>query len=208
LKVSTGPVVDFRLKDSIQKKPSDDTYPLIYPSHVDNGTVKWPKPDGKKANAIKLTEKTRKYLMKKGWYVLTRRFSSKEEKRRIYASEFNPHSIDKEYVGFENRLNFIHQNKSGLDEYLARGLKTYLNSTIVDQYFRQFSGHTQVNASDLKQLKYPDLETLREIGEKSTNEYHTQTDVDHLIETIINRMSPKKKKSAYSLKQKIDEALK
>lgn len=207
LKVSTGPVVDFRLKDLIQKEPSNDTYPLIYPSHVDNGSVKWPKPNGKKANAIKLTEKSRKYLMRNGWYVLTRRFSSKEEKRRIYASEFNPNSIKKEFVGFENHLNVIHQNKKGLDEYLARGLKTYLNSTIVDQYFRQFSGHTQVNASDLKQLKYPDLESLRELGEKSTNEYQSQKDIDQLIETIIDRMAPRKKKSASSLKQKIDEAL-
>ena len=95
LKVSTGPVVDFRLKEVIQKESSDDTYPLIYPAHVDNGSVNWPKPNGKKANAIRLTEKTRKYLMKNGWYVLTRRFSSKEEKRRIYASEFNPNKIDK-----------------------------------------------------------------------------------------------------------------
>jgi len=207
LKVSTGPVVDFRLKDLIQKEPSSETYPLIYPAHVDNGTVKWPKTNGKKANAIKLTEKSRKYLMRNGWYVLTRRFSSKEEKRRIYASEFNPDNIEKEYIGFENHLNVIHQNKSGLDEYLARGLKTYLNSTIVDQYFRQFSGHTQVNASDLEQLKYPNLQTLRELGEKSTGEYQSQKDIDKQIDTIINRMVPSKKKSASSLKQKIDEAL-
>ncbi|TVR16603.1 MAG: methyltransferase [Balneolaceae bacterium] len=207
LKVSTGPVVDFRLKELIQKEPSNNTYPLIYPAHIDNGTVNWPKPNGKKANAIKLSEKSRKYLMKNGWYVLTRRFSSKEEKRRIYASEFNPNNIDKEYVGFENHLNVIHQNKSGLDEFLARGLKTYLNSTIVDEYFRQFSGHTQVNASDLKQLKYPSLEALRELGEKSTNVYQSQNDIDQLIETIIDRMAPRKKKSASSLKQKIDEAL-
>jgi adenine-specific DNA-methyltransferase len=207
LKVSTGPVVDFRLKDLIQNEPSNETYPLIYPAHIDNGTVKWPKSNGKKANAIKLTEKSRKYLMKSGWYVLTRRFSSKEEKRRIYASEFNPDHIDKEYVGFENHLNVIHQNKNGLDEHLARGLKTFLNTTIIDQYFRQFSGHTQVNASDLKQLKYPCLQVLRELGEKSTNKYQTQNDIDQLIESIINRMAPKKKKSVSSLKQKIDEAL-
>ncbi|HET6527783.1 MAG TPA: BsuBI/PstI family type II restriction endonuclease [Balneolaceae bacterium] len=145
--------------------------------------------------------------MKNGWYVLTRRFSSKEEKRRIYASEFNPASTDKEFVGFENHLNVIHQNKSGLDEYLARGLKTYLNSTLVDDYFRQFSGHTQVNASDLKKIKYPDLKTLIELGEKSTNAYQSQEDIDKLIESIIHRMAPNKKNSANRLKQKVDGAL-
>jgi len=207
LSVSTGPVVNFRLKSFIQQEPSNDTYPLIFPSHIENGTVSWPKPNGRKANAIKLTEKSRKYLMRNGWYVLTRRFSSKEEKRRIYASEFNPDCIDKDLVGFENHLNVIHQNKNGLDEYLARGLKTYLNSTMIDQYFRQFSGHTQVNASDLKKFKYPDLDILRELGERSTTAYQSQKDIDQLIEIIINRMAPNKKKSASGIKRKIDEAL-
>lgn len=100
LKVSTGPVVDFRLKDAIQKEPGSDTYPLIYPSHINNGTVQWPKPNGRKANAIKMTHESRKYLMKSGWYVLTRRFSSKEEKRRIYASGFNSVGSLKAFLEF------------------------------------------------------------------------------------------------------------
>ncbi|WP_020404863.1 BsuBI/PstI family type II restriction endonuclease [Gracilimonas tropica] len=207
LKVSTGPVVDFRLKDAIQNEPDSETYPLIYPSHLNNGRVKWPKPNGRKANAIKMTHESRKYLMISGWYVLTRRFSSKEERRRIYASEYNPTNIDSEFVGFENHLNVIHQNKKGLDKDLARGIKIYLNSTLVDQYFRQFSGHTQVNATDLKRIKYPDLETLKELGKKAGQEHQSQKEIDQLIETIIDRMAPKNQESATNFKQKIDEAL-
>jgi len=207
INVSTGPIVDFRLKDHIRHQPQDDTYPLIYPSHIEMGTVHWPKLNGKKANSIKLTDKSRQYLMRNGWYVLTRRFSSKEEKRRIYASIYNPQVSDKEYIGFENHLNVFHKNKSGLNKYLAYGLKTYLNCTIVDQYFRQFSGHTQVNASDLRNIKYPSLEELKELGEKSLNTYQTQKDIDNLIQSIINKKTPMKKKSTSNIKQKIDEAL-
>jgi len=207
INVSTGPIVDFRLKDHICHQPQDDTYPLIYPSHIEMGNVHWPKLNGKKANSIKLTDKSRHYLMRNGWYVLTRRFSSKEEKRRIYASVYNPQVSDKEYIGFENHLNVFHKNKSGLDKYLAYGLKTYLNCTIVDQYFRQFSGHTQVNASDLRNIKYPSLEELKELGEKSLNTYQTQKDIDNLIQSIINKKTPMKKKSTSNIKQKIDEAL-
>lgn len=207
LNVSTGPVVDFRLRDHIEHEAKQNLYPLIYAAHIENGRVKWPLVNGKKPNSIRLSEKSRNYLMRNGWYVLTRRFSSKEEKRRIYAAELNPEDIDGEFIGFENHLNVFHKKKSGLDEFLARGLKTYLNTTVVDLYFRQFSGHTQVNVSDLKQIKYPNIETLREIGRKSTDVYQAQSDVDKLIESIINRMTPKKKKSASKLKQKIYEAL-
>ena len=47
---------------------------------------------------------------------------------------------------------------------LAYGLAAYLNTTNVDRFFRQFSGHTQVNAGDLLMLRYPTAEALRLAG--------------------------------------------
>jgi adenine-specific DNA-methyltransferase len=57
--------------------------------------------------------------------------------------------------GFENHLNIFHDRNCGLDPQLAAGLCLWLNSTILDMYFRTFSGHTQVNATDLRSLRYP-----------------------------------------------------
>jgi len=34
----------------------------------------------------------------------------------------------------------------------------------VDDYFRRFSGHTQVNATDLRLLRYPGRRDLEELG--------------------------------------------
>ena len=95
-----------------------------------------------------------------------RRFSSKEEKRRIVASVVEPSAFgDVPVLGFENHLNLFHENKRGLPEALARGLTVFLNTTAVDENFRRFNGHTQVNATDLKLMKYPSRETLLELGE-------------------------------------------
>ena len=47
---------------------------------------------------------------------------------------------------------------------LARGLAMFLNSTLIDQYFRQFNGHTQVNATDLRNIHYPTREQLSHLG--------------------------------------------
>jgi len=163
--VSTGPVVDFRLKEYLRSMPEPGTVPLLYPGHFNNKITKWPKAEMKKPNAIQNNTATRKWLYPNGCYCVVRRFSSKEEKRRIVASIVTPDMFDGAIMlGFENHLNLFHENKSGLPEALARGLATLLNSTIFDDNFRRFSGHTQVNVTDLKQMKYPSRAILIELG--------------------------------------------
>ncbi len=164
LGVCTGPVVDFRLRDDLRDMPGDDTCPMVYPSHVEGDRITWPQPDGKKPNAIAITEATKKWLMPDGWYVVIRRFSAKEERRRIVAAVYRPQGGD--WVGFDNKVNVIHRDHVGLDPAIAQGVATYLNSTLVDLYFRQFSGHTQVNATDLRMMHFPNLEILARLGEQ------------------------------------------
>lgn len=165
LKVSTGPVVDFRLKTHLREMPESGTVPLIYPGHLSmTGTV-WPVEGLKKPNAIMRNEETEKWLYPNGFYCAVRRFSSKEEKRRVVASVVDPVTFgDHSVVGFENHMNLFHENKHGLPEALARGLAVFLNTTAVDEHFRRFSGHTQVNATDLKLMKYPSRDNLTELG--------------------------------------------
>lgn len=164
VEVSTGPVVDFRLKDHLRALPEAECVPLLYPAHFSGQAIKWPKAGGKKPNALKLNEETRKWLFPAGCYAVTRRFSSKEEKRRIVAAMVDPKHLDSELIAFENHLNVFHRGKQGLPEDLARGLAAYLNSTVVDAHFRRFSGHTQVNATDLRRMHYPSRNALEVLG--------------------------------------------
>lgn len=163
LKISTGPVVDFRVKDHIFMNPQPSSVPLLYPSHFNGKDIGWPK-EGKKPNAIALNDSTKKMLYPNGFYTVVKRFSSKEEKQRIVARVINPNKLDSSFIGIENHLNVFHFNKQGIEENLAYGLAAYLNSTYVDIHFRSFNGHTQVNATDLKQMKYPKREILIELG--------------------------------------------
>lgn len=68
------------------------------------------------------------------------------------------------FLGFENHLNVFHEKKRGLPKALAYGLSLYLNSTRVDKIFRRFSGHTQVNATDLRLINYPSRKALVDLG--------------------------------------------
>ena len=166
ISVSTGPVVDFRLKPYLRDMPQEGTVRLLYPGHFKGHTIHWPKPDLKKPNAIVHNAETDKWLYPNGWYCVVRRFSSKEEKRRIVASVVQPHRFPKaELLGFENHLNVFHARKGGLPEPLARGLAVFLNTTVVDETFRRFNGHTQVNATDLRRMQYPSRAALMALGE-------------------------------------------
>jgi adenine-specific DNA-methyltransferase len=51
--------------------------------------------------------------MPNAWYVLVRRFSAKEEKRRIVASVYDPNRVAGSKVGFENHLNVLHIRGAG-----------------------------------------------------------------------------------------------
>jgi adenine-specific DNA-methyltransferase len=117
---------------------------------------------------------------------VVRRFSSKEEKRRVMANVVNPADFPgMTLLGFENHLNVFHANKQGLHKTLAYGLMVFLNSTALDEYFRTFNGHTQVNATDLKQIKYPSREILMTLGEWALNQLKlTQEMIDEKLEAI------------------------
>lgn len=185
IEVSTGPVVDFRMRKSLRQLPEDGTVPLLYPCHFGAEGIIWPRLDQKKPNALLRNSETEKWLYPTGFYAVVRRFSSKEEARRIVASLVNPEAFQTTALGFENHLNVFHSGKNGLDEDTARGLCVFLNSTAVDQHFRRFNGHTQVNATDLRKIKYPSLSSLKKLGRWSRlHPVNTQHQIDEEIERI------------------------
>jgi adenine-specific DNA-methyltransferase len=183
VRVSTGKVVDFRAQDNLLHAPSPDSLPLIYPGNLRGGKVLWPRPIGKAQGYQLLGADDSKALLPSGYYVLVKRFSAKEERRRIVAAVWDPAQHNQKPVAFENHLNVFHANGTGLDRELAWGLCAWLNSSVVDRYFRTFSGHTQVNATDLRSMNYPDEDALRRLGGGLEN-LPEQSELDTLVEQV------------------------
>lgn len=186
LTVSTGRVVDFRASSFLRQQPGPDTAPLIYPTHFGGGLVRWPKVS-KKPNAIALTHGVEELLVPNESYVLVKRFSAKEERRRVVAAVHDPELVPGDRVGFENHLNYFHRGGRGIPHGVARGLAVYLNSTLVDLYFRQFNGHTQVNAADLRSLRYPTVEQLIRLGASVGAKLSDQELIDDCVEQELFR---------------------
>jgi adenine-specific DNA-methyltransferase len=182
LNVSTGRVVDFRAREFLRDKPEANTVPLVYPCHFNGGFVTWPKLSGRKPNAIVKTDATDDLLVPAGVYVLVKRFTTKEEPRRVVACIYDPSRITADFVGFENHLDYFHMHGEGLQMDLAKGLAAFLNSTLLDAYFRQFNGHTQVNAADLRRLSYPSREALERLGRIIGETFPDQATIDDMIQ--------------------------
>lgn len=179
ISVSTGKVVDFRTRENLRYSAEENTVPLIYPLHFEKGQINWPIQQSKKPNSIEKNEGTQNQLIPNGIYVLTKRISAKEERRRIVAALYTPDIANVEFVAFENKTNYFHSNGMPLTHNFAKGLNAYLNCTQVDQYFRQFNGHTQVNATDLRTLRYPTRETLEQIGRNLA--FYEQSEIDSVV---------------------------
>ena len=185
LQVSTGPVVDFRVKEYIVSSNDSGAVPLIYPLHFDRGYVGWPAMKPKKLDGILAIPETKALLLPSQCYVVIKRFSSKEQERRLMAAVYDPNRFEYDLVGFENHLNYYHRKGNGLNITIAKGLTAFLNSTITDSMFRLFSGHTQVNAGDLRKLKYPNLDELEAIGHRIGAEFPNQEGIDQIVEDVI-----------------------
>ena len=164
LSISTGPVVPFRAKELIasQGEVPASHVPLLWMNHVRAMRVTWPldrhKPEYiARAGAEALLVPNRNY-------VLIRRFSAKEEPRRLTAAPYIAADPALPEIGLENHLNYVHRRGGTLSADEAWGLAALYNSRLLDTWFRAVNGNTQVSATELRTMPLPTGETIVALG--------------------------------------------
>lgn len=182
LEVSTGPVVPFRATEELLRSPGRvPAYPMLWLQHVRADGVTWPLGDGfRKPEHIRASAPP-KLLIPNATYVLTRRFSAKEEQRRLVAAVLHQGMLPGESLGLENHLNFIHRPRGTLGKEEAIGLAALLNSKLFDEYFRISSGNTQVSATELRALPLPPPEVIAMVAAS----VQRGGDVDRVVEETL-----------------------
>src|SRR5260370_19300364 len=110
LSISTGPVVDFRLKEFLREQPESGTAPLLYPTHFANGVMEWPR-QSKKPNSIINNNETEKWVYSKGFDTIVRRFSSEKERPQMLAHRNEREAFDTKASRFGYRLYLFHLGK-------------------------------------------------------------------------------------------------
>lgn len=161
LQVSTGPVVPFRSTQYIRETQAPATVPLLWMQHVGQQGVRWP--INKKREHILAESGSAWMLVPNGPMVLMRRFSPKEDERRVTAAAYTG-GLPGPVLGLENHLNYIYRPGGVMTPQEACGLAAFLSSRVVDQHFRALAGSTQVNAGELRKLPLPSLPMLVALG--------------------------------------------
>jgi len=166
LKVSTGPVVSFRATKflSHEFKDNKSMVPLLWMHNIKEMDVVWPIHNLKKEIAIKANEGSKVLLVPTNNYVLIKRFSSKEQKKRVHAGVLLKSQMKFERIGIENHLNYIYKYGGLFSVEEAHGVAGVLNTSIIDIFFRMLNGSTQVNAVDIENLPFPSLCNIQLIG--------------------------------------------
>ena len=199
--ISTGPVVPFRAEDLISgaKHRSKGYVPLIWMQNVHPMRIEWPcfsmKNGKEKPQFIKANNEAfrRRLILEDQTLVLLRRFSAKEQQRRLTAAPITKGKIGSDLIGLENHVNYIYRPKGKLSKKLALGLSTFLNSSLLDRYFRISNGNTQVSATEIRAMPLPSLEVIEKVGDgvKSLADIPTLAEIDNLIwSTISNGKRP------------------
>lgn len=183
--VSTGPVVTFRATEFLRHERSPSTAPLLWMHNVRPFRTVFQDKAGKPSH-IAVSETSRRLLLPARRYVLLKRFTAKEEKRRLVAGIVEAGDSYADRLGLENHLNYVWRRSSELSRLEALGLAAYFNSSFVDRYFRAVSGNTQVNAAELRSLPLPELEAIIRIGESVEDlDDYSPTRIDEIVSRAI-----------------------
>jgi len=179
--VSTGKVVDFRNQNSLTKEiiPFKNA-PLIWMDGFESDRISFN--TEKEFSAIDINEKTIKKLIPAANYVFIKRMTSKNQKKRIQSAYILKEDINSNYVGVDNKVNYIYKKIGEMTHEETIGLSAFLNISFIDNYFRVINGNTQVNVSDIKILPFIDRNIIVQIGNYVIENGYSESQIIELLQ--------------------------
>ena len=161
LRMKTGLTVGFRNREALHPTKKPDSVPLFEAGHIKNGKVLFPFGD----ENFYLQTKQAGLLQKNANYLFVKRFTAKEEKRRLQCGVYLARKYPEyEEISTENKVNFI-SGDHDLSECEVYGLYVLFNSTLYDNYYRILNGSTQVNASEINSMPVPAVDIIKKMGQ-------------------------------------------
>ena len=163
LKMSTGLVIDSRCEGLLFTDPIKGCVPLIRPTAIRQGQIKFPLP-------IKhqyIAPVNPSLVQKNKNLVIIKRVPAKSDERFVNSAIYMASQLPQyRYISTHNKINFI-DTKDKSSEMCARlvfGLFALLNSTIYDRYLSIVSKSKQINSKEMRELPLPPRNIIENMG--------------------------------------------
>lgn len=183
LRMKTGLTVAYRNKEFLVQEPQVNTAPIFFADNLRHHTVKI----GRKGPQF--LKAARSGLLQTNMdYIFVKRFSTKEESRRIQTAYYSAadYPVYRE-ISTDNKLDFVIATNLNLS--ILRGAFLVLSSTQFDRYYRLVNGNTQVNATEVNDMKFPNDQQLTALAEQfSVADLKALT--QHEIDAIVDEHFP------------------
>ena len=179
LRMKTGIIVDFRTQEVLRNSAEEGAFPLFYAAHIKDGKVLWPL--GKQGEYIVTDRKG--LLQPNGNYLFVKRFTSKEEKRRLQCGMYRQKDYPQyPYISTQNKINYI----ACQSLCVLYGLYALMGSTLYDKYYRILNGSTQVNSTEINSMPVPERTIIEAMGQELMAMSVTETNCNKIVDKWIN----------------------
>jgi len=186
LKMSTGLVLDSRCEGLLFSEPIKGSVPLIRPSAIKGGQIRFPQPI--KHQYIAPVNQT--LIQKNKNMVIIKRVPAKSDDRFVNSAIYMAAQLPTyKYISTHNKINFIDtiDKNAEISPRLAFGLFALLNSTIYDRYISIMSKSKQINSKEMKDLPLPPRNIIENIGMRLMSARQTSVTVcDQIVNPTLH----------------------
>lgn len=168
LKVSVGPIVQFRNQNFLSRDVFSDNYsPLLISNDIkeDNIIYYYNRKNIRKTHNKSINNKA-KYLLPNSNYLLLRKVTAKDDHNTIISTVLEKDFFNAKFIGLDNNLLYFH--KINKDEEMSLeecyGLYGLINSCYFKEFYSLINGTHTINVSDFKNMQFPSLESIKKIG--------------------------------------------
>lgn len=169
LKVSVGPIVQFRNTKFISKDIYSDSYaPLVIAYDIlSNNVLQYYSRENHtlRSSHNKSISINAKYLIPNSNYLLLRKISAKDDAVPILPLVLDKNYFNHSLLGLDNNVLYFHAidyNELSLE--LCYGLYAYINSIYFSSLYQMINGSHTINVTDFNYIKFPSKDRLCKIG--------------------------------------------
>ncbi|HPN37677.1 MAG TPA: Eco57I restriction-modification methylase domain-containing protein [Melioribacteraceae bacterium] len=158
-----GKLIITKVDKYLLKEQNLNTYPVIWLHNIESTNFVFPV-NNKYPNYILNTSDITQYLINNENYIFFRRYNNNDYIKRIVATVYQKGAINSDYLAIDRLVGVLHQESDDLPIETYCGLTAYLNSEIVNSYFRMINGIINVTGEMILDLPIPNTDVINYVG--------------------------------------------